>query len=183
MGTHSSQAVKMFRLACLFLLIAAAFAVEEQMKVEVEAKPFVPYMLATSPQRSPYYSMLYNPFSFVGYTNPQVEMFPHQLSVMKAFAGKKGGMMGMKQGMNMYPGYAGINAHIGGAYAGANVGPMGAHAGMGYNPWPRCTKSIMFPWLPMFSRLLDSRVFHAAKHMRIDRLCTPACLAQQYGPK
>merc|ERR1712023_618984 len=112
--------VKMFRLACLFLLIAAAFAVEEQMKVEVEAKPFVPYMLATSPQLSPYYSMLYNPFSFVGYTNPQVEMFPHQLSVMKAFAGKKGGMMGMKQGMNMYPG--------------ANIGPMGAHAGMGYNP-------------------------------------------------
>merc|ERR1712196_640518 len=68
--------------------IAAAFAVEEQMKVEVEAKPFVPYMLATSPQLSPYYSMLYNPFSFVGYTNPQVEMFPHQLSVMKAISGK-----------------------------------------------------------------------------------------------
>merc|ERR1712023_316079 len=121
-------------LLCLAALLATACAVENQMKVEVEAKPFVPYMMATSPSLSPYYSMLYNPFSFVGYTNPQVEMFPHQLSVMKAFAGKKGGMMGTKPGMNMYPGYAGINAHIGGAYAGANIGPMGAHAGMGYNP-------------------------------------------------
>merc|ERR1711967_199677 len=133
MGINTRAMKAVYALIAL-VFVAAAFAVEEQMKVEVKAKPFVPYMLATSPQLSPYYSMLYNPFSFVGDTNPQVEMFPHQLSVMKAFAGKKGGMMGMKQGMNMYPGYAGINAHIGGAYAGANVGPMGAHAGMGYNP-------------------------------------------------
>merc|ERR1712196_198557 len=109
--------VKMFRLACLFLLIAAAFAVEEQMKVEVEAKPFVPYMMATSPQLSEYYTMLYNPFSFVGYTNPQVEMFPHQLSVMKAISGK-----GTKPlASNLYPG-VGAQAHVGGLYGNAYLG-------------------------------------------------------------
>merc|ERR1719378_1992123 len=119
----------MFRLACLFLLIAAAFAVEEQMKVEVEAKPFVPYMLATSPQLSPYYSMLYNPFSFVGYTNPQVEMFPHQLSVMKAISGK--GTRPMAS--NLYPG-VGVNAHVGGVYGNAYMGgsPFGG-VGPGVN--------------------------------------------------
>merc|ERR1711965_941744 len=133
MGTHSSQAVKMFRLACLFLLIAAAFAVEEQMKVKVEAKPFVPYMLATSPQLSPWYSMLYNPFSFIGYTNPQVEMFPHQLSVMKAFAGKKGKKA-------MYPGSgltngAGVGAQFGGLYGGAYLGGgNGFGMNAGWNP-------------------------------------------------
>merc|ERR1719498_1725772 len=124
----------MFRLACLFLLIAAAFAVEEQMKVEVEAKPFVPYMLATSPQLSPYYSMLYNPFSFVGYTNPQVEMFPHQLSVMKAISGK--GTRPLAS--NLYPG-VGVNAHVGGVYGnaylgGSPFGGVGTGVNVGYNP-------------------------------------------------
>merc|ERR1719231_1756994 len=96
---------------CLPALLATACAVENQMKVEVEAKPLVPYMMATSRQLSEYYTMLYNPFSFIGYTNPQVEMFPHQLSVMKAISGK--GTRPMAS--NLYPG-VGVNAHVGGMY-------------------------------------------------------------------
>merc|ERR1712023_77266 len=119
---------------CFVALFATACAVENQMKVEVEAKPFVPYMMATSPSLSPYYSMLYNPFSFVGYTNPQVEMFPHQLSVMKAISGK-----GTKPlASNLYPG-VGAQAHVGGLYGnaylgGSPFGGVGAGANVGFNP-------------------------------------------------
>merc|ERR1711965_1117076 len=134
MGINTRAMKAVYALLAL-LFVSGAAALEAQTEMKVEAKPFVPYMLATSPQLSPWYSMLYNPFSFIGYTNPQVEMFPHQLTVMKAMAGK--GSRPAAGGM-MYPG-AGVQANIGGAYAnaylgGSPYGGFGAGANVGSNP-------------------------------------------------
>merc|ERR1711967_3038 len=140
MGINTRAMKAVYALLAL-LFVSGAAALEAQTEMKVEAKPFVPYMLATSPQLSPWYSMLYNPFSFIGYTNPQVEMFPHQLSVMKAFAGKKGKKA-------MYPGSgltngAGVGAQFGGLYGGAYLGGgNGFGMNAGWNPRPQCSERV-----------------------------------------
>eukprot|EP00300_Choanocystis_sp_HF-7_P023935 c25329_g1_i1.p1 GENE.c25329_g1_i1~~c25329_g1_i1.p1 ORF type:complete len:130 (+),score=27.74 c25329_g1_i1:35-391(+) len=67
--------------------------VQEEMKVQPAnpaqpAAPFVPAQLFGLNQ-SPTFSLFFNPFSFVGLYNPQMEMLPHTLTVLKALHPKQ----------------------------------------------------------------------------------------------
>merc|ERR1712048_406096 len=104
MGTHSidNNTHTMKLVFLLALVVVGAVAIEstleempeeqvflqEEMK-EQPAAPFIPTMLAHgfSLNQSPYWSMFFNPYSFIGYHNVQMEMMPHHIAVQQALTG------------------------------------------------------------------------------------------------
>merc|ERR1712099_114303 len=120
---QKKRKLKQMKFILALVFIASVFAVEtnvlteepafiqEEMKAEPEmpAQPnqFLPAMMMMG-QQSPFYSMFFNPYSYVGLFNPQQDMMPHTMAVMKAFHGDQqgaapfahpyAGMMGMGMG-------------------------------------------------------------------------------------
>merc|ERR1711862_1088694 len=67
--------VAVVALVALFVLAAAEQPAQP-------SKPFLPMSLFGL-HYSPFYSLLFNPYSFIGYFNPQMEMMPHSENVMR----------------------------------------------------------------------------------------------------
>merc|ERR1711862_1003941 len=68
--------VAVVALVALFVLAAAEQPAQP-------SKPFLPMSLFGL-HYSPFYSLLFNPYSFIGYFNPQMEMMPHSENVQRA---------------------------------------------------------------------------------------------------